>query len=187
MIKKLTLLVLLLISSFFVLGSAIITLLGLQDQHHSSDVIVVLGNKVETSGQPSKRLTSRLDSAKSLYTQGIAPKIIVTGGVGREGYDESQVMLQYLIENGVSPHDIYTDPNGFNTLQSATNVSKLMTEKQFHSATLVSNYYHLPRTKMLFQKAGINETYTVHAPYFELRDLYSLPREIIAYLYYAFK
>lgn len=177
------------VSALLLSGSALfiitaIMVIGLQDDTRPSDIIIVFGNKVESSGNPSKRLASRLNTAKDLYNQQVAPKILVSGGFGKEGFDESEVMKKFLIENGIPQQDIYTDPNGTNTLNSITHLVETMDSQQFKSATLVSNYYHLPRAKMLAHKAGIQQVFSVHAPFFELRDLYSLPREAIAYVYY---
>ncbi len=52
---------------------------GLNDYIGRSDVGIVLGNKVELDGRPSKRLQSRLDKALDLYNQNYFEHIIVRG------------------------------------------------------------------------------------------------------------
>jgi len=51
---------------WFLVHTLIITIDGLNDNIEYSDVAVVLGNKVELDGYPSKRLQGRLDRAVEL-------------------------------------------------------------------------------------------------------------------------
>jgi uncharacterized SAM-binding protein YcdF (DUF218 family) len=53
-----------------------------QDERRPVDAIVVLG-AAQYNGRPSPVLRARLDHALSLYRDEAAPRIIVSGGVGR--------------------------------------------------------------------------------------------------------
>jgi vancomycin permeability regulator SanA len=53
-----------------------------QDQRRAVEAIVVLG-AAQYNGRPSPVLRARLDHAVTLYREGYAPLIVVTGGVGR--------------------------------------------------------------------------------------------------------
>ncbi|MES2317931.1 MAG: hypothetical protein V4631_10595 [Pseudomonadota bacterium] len=46
---------------------------------------------------------------------------------------------------------------------------------------VASQYFHLPRASLAFERAGIPVAGTVHARYFEARDVYSLAREVVGY------
>jgi vancomycin permeability regulator SanA len=48
---------------------------------------------------------------------------------------------------------------------------------------VVSQYFHLTRTKMLFKKEGLENVSSASPRYFEYRDFYSLFREFFAYYY----
>jgi len=61
---------------------------ALTDNYEKSDLMVVFGNKVETSGLPSERLKRRLDKAVKLYNDKTAKKIVVSGAMGIEGFNE---------------------------------------------------------------------------------------------------
>ncbi len=52
-----------------------------QDQRQPVDAIVVLG-AAQYNGRPSPVLRARLDHALGLYRDGVAPLVVVTGGVG---------------------------------------------------------------------------------------------------------
>ncbi len=69
-------------------ASLAIVLAGLNDHLHAADLGVVLGSKVNPDGRPSLMLQARLDHALELYRRGYFKLVLVSGGLGREGYDE---------------------------------------------------------------------------------------------------
>ncbi|PKK88557.1 MAG: hypothetical protein CVV64_18315 [Candidatus Wallbacteria bacterium HGW-Wallbacteria-1] len=111
------------IAAFFAVWAAlhlsVMLILGLSSEIKHSDAILIFGNKVETSGEPSERLKSRLDQGIKLYEQKMASLIIVSGGFGREGFDEALIMKDYLMKRGVPEDAIITDQKGSNTYQTA--------------------------------------------------------------------
>ena len=54
---------------------------GDRDQRVSADAIAVLG-AAQYNGRPSPVFRARLDHAATLYRLGLAPVVLVTGGVG---------------------------------------------------------------------------------------------------------
>lgn len=165
----------------FLLAAAAIAVSGLRDRLVPADAIVVLGNTVGPDGQPSPRLRARLDCALDAYRLKLAPWVIVTGGVGKEGFDEAAVMAQYLVHNGVPATAILVDSIGNDTAASAVNVARIAQEKNLKSVLLASQYFHLPRASIAFERAGVPVAGTVHARYAEARDIYSLAREVIGF------
>jgi len=151
-----------------------------------SDVGVVLGNKVELDGSPSKRLMSRLDKAIELYNDKYFKYIIVSGGTGKEGFDEAKVMKDYLVKAGVQADAVIEDNNGINTYMTAKNLKDIMDGNKLQSAMVITQYYHVTRTKLAMHKVGIEKVFSAHAKIFELRDFYSLAREFIGYYAYLF-
>jgi vancomycin permeability regulator SanA len=94
------------------IASVTIALVGLRDEIDRADVAVVLGNTVEPNGKPSARLQARLDKTIALYRRNLFTKTIVSGGVGKEGFDEAVVMKAYLVVRAIIlisppsiPHD----------------------------------------------------------------------------------
>ena len=154
---------------------------GLTDLNKKADLAVVLGNKVNEDGTLSERLKKRLECGLALYNNGRVKKILVSGGYGKEGFFEGTKMKDYLIKNKVSETDIILDNKGSNTIETVENTLKLRDSLKFKSIIVVSQYFHLSRTKMLFRKRHFNEVSSVSPNYFEFRDLYSLTREFFAY------
>ena len=168
----------------FVACAIAITAVGLNDRLRPADAIVVLGNTVMADGQPSPRLKARLDAALDAYRQKLAPLLIVSGGVGKEGFDEAAVMAQYLVAHGVAPTAVLLDSAGHDTAASATSVAVIARARNLTSVLVASQYFHLPRASLALTRAGVPVAGTIHARYVEARDVYSLAREVIGFAAY---
>ena len=164
-----------------VAASAVLVAAGLHDRVDQADVIVVPGSKVEADGAPSARLRARLDVALDLYRAHRAPLIVVSGGTGREGFDESIVMSRYLARQGVPASAIVEDGSGVDTSATAANTRRLMTARGLTTAIVATQYFHVPRTSLLLERQGVTVVGHVHARYVEPRDAYSIVREVFAY------
>ena len=75
-------LVLLAAVTVYTVALVMVLVVSQQDQRRAVDAIVVLG-AAQYNGRPSPVLRARLDHALRLYNEGYAPRIVVTGGVGR--------------------------------------------------------------------------------------------------------
>src|ERR1051325_9050812 len=179
--KKLLLAPLVLLPVAFLSGAALIVADGLRDDIRPADVAIVLGNTVESDGRPSARLRARLDKAVELYRGGMFGHVIVSGGVGAEGFNEAEVMKRYLVSQGVPEGCIIADGEGLTTSQTARNAARLMKERGWQSALVISQYFHISRTRLAVERYGGRPVYSAHAEYFELRDVYSIAREVIGY------
>jgi len=168
----------------FTIASGLIIWDGLTDELGQADVGILFGNQVLPSGEPSARLNSRVDKAIELYNDNFFEKIIVSGGLGKEGHDEALVMKDHLISQGIPENNILVDSDGFNTYMTVENSLTIIEENDFDSVLVISNYFHIPRIKMACKRFGIELVYSAHAHYFGLRDVYSITREVIAYGYY---
>jgi vancomycin permeability regulator SanA len=176
-----------LLSVLFAISAGIIVWDGLTDEIAVSDIAVVLGSKVETDGMPSERLKARLDKTLGLYEKGWFPRIIVSGGMGKEGYDEALIMRSYLVEHGIPEENVIVDSSGKNTYFTAKKSARLMTTHGWKSALVISQYFHISRSRLALQRFGVPHVYSAHADYYEIRDIYSLGREVIAYAYYLLR
>lgn len=164
-----------------------ITFFGLSKVNEDvvSEVGVILGNKINNDGTPSERLKARLDHGLKLYNQNQIQKIIVSGDKGLTGYNEALVMSKYLTNSGIPEEDIIVDQHGNNTKNSINFINQYSQLTGTKSFTIISQHYHLKRSQLLSKKSNIQATISYSAPkYFEKRDIYSLARETIAYLYY---
>ncbi|MEM8517015.1 vancomycin permeability regulator SanA [Janthinobacterium sp. CAN_S7] len=181
--RKITLLGLI-SAGIFLLATTALVLAGLNDRLAPADVIVVPGNTILPNGTPSPRLQARLDAALAQLQAGRVPRILVSGATGKEGFDEAASMARYLQSRGVPASAIFEDHQGWTTEATARNAAALMRARGWKSAMVATQYFHVPRLRLALERTGIAVSGNVHAPYFELRDLYSVPRETLGYAVY---
>ena len=165
----------------FFAATLVLVVSGLRDDIAPADVALVLGSKVELDGTPSPRLRARLDRTLELFRGGSFPSVVVSGGVGKEGYDEAAVMRDYLVAHGVPAERIILDSHGDTTLASAQNIARIARERNFKSVFIVSQYFHIPRAKLALERCHFSVIYSAHAHFFEWRDVYSAARETAGY------
>jgi vancomycin permeability regulator SanA len=170
------------IAAVWLLAALALVWAGLQDRVIDADLIVVPGNTVAADGTPSPRLQARLDAALTLYRAHHAPLIFVSGGIGKEGFDEALSMAAYLVKNGVPSSAIIRDNQGITTMATARNAAAFMRAHQLSSALIATQYFHVARLQLALERNGIGATGSLHASYFELRDFYSIPREVLGYV-----
>ena len=171
----------------FVLSALGLLFWGGTDNIIDSKVAVVLGNQVFKDGTPSDRLAARLDKAVELYKAKQCEIIIVSGGQGENGVDESAVMARYLEQKGLPKDSVVLDPNGYNTWQTALFTARYLREHGLDTVIAVTQDFHIPRTVLALERAGCPKVGQAAAKFREWRDLYSIPREMAAILVYYFK
>lgn len=116
------------------------------------DCIIVLGCGV-WGDEPTPLLSDRIDAAIALYKAGVAPKILMSGDHGRDGYDEVSVMRNYAIERGVPSEDIFMDHAGFSTYETMYRASDIF---GISHAVVVTQKYHLFRSLYDARAFGID-------------------------------
>ncbi len=118
------------------------------------DAIVVLG-AAQFNGVPSQVFQARLDTAYDLYQQGYAPTIVVTGGrILGDRFTEAEAGKNYLVDRGVPAAAILMENISHNTAASFEGVKRLLEPRGVDSLLLVSDGFHLYRSKMLAEHAG---------------------------------
>lgn len=175
------------IAGAVLLGTIVLAVAGSRDDLGPADVALVLGNTVQPDGTPSSRLRARLDKTLELYRAGYFPTIIASGGVGKEGFDEAAVMRDYLAEHGVPRDHIIVDSAGTTTFASARNTRQIARQQHFASVFVVTQYFHIPRSRLALQRLGFSTVHSAHANFLEARDVYSAPRELLGYIRYLFR
>ena len=170
-----------LLSTLFLVGC------GIHDEIGHADIALVLGSKVELDGTPSPRLRARLDRTIELYRAGWFPVILASGGTGKEGFDEAIVMRDYLVEHGIPLESVVVDSKGDTTYASTRNASEIVLQRGITSVFVVTQYFHIPRSRLALKRFGVATVFSAHAHWFEWRDVYSAPRELVGFVQYLFR
>lgn len=148
-----------------------------------ADCIVVFGARVYSDGTPSHALADRVDEAIRLYHQGAAPTLVMSGAIDEvHGGSEPAAMRDRAIAAGVPAAAIVLDEAGVDTAATVRNTADWMRARGLHRLLAVSHYYHQPRVKLLFERAGVL-TYTVPATMTRrlLKEPWFVAREVLAY------
>lgn len=156
-----------------------------QDDRPRSDAIIVLGAS-QFDGEPSSVFKARLQHAKALYDDGVAPRVItVGGGAPGDRTTEADAGAAFLLKRDV---EVVAVPEGRNTLQSLQAAEAYMSEQGWGSAVLVTDPWHSLRSRTMARDQGIDaETSPTRAgPSVRTRGTQAryIARETVAYLYY---
>jgi uncharacterized SAM-binding protein YcdF (DUF218 family) len=156
---------------------------GLTDYRRPADAIVVFGARAYADGTPSEALRERVETGAALYRAGLAPRLILSGGVDPSGVSEPRVMRAVAIEAGVPASAIVEDELGETTEATVRDVGTLADRHGIRSVLMVSHYFHLPRIKLLAARRGL-PCFTVPAdegrtrlrgtPFYVLREVAAL-------------
>lgn len=127
------------------------------------DAIVVLGGGIAPAIPPERDFPSLTDGsdriwyAARLYKQGVAPRIIVSGGgfLANNGpaTTEAEAMRRFLVELGVPDTAIVSEGKSDNTIENIQNVRAMVQDKP---VALVTSGYHMPRALRIAQAANLN-------------------------------
>jgi uncharacterized SAM-binding protein YcdF (DUF218 family) len=121
-----------------------------------ADVILVLG-AAEYRGRPSPVLEARLNHALWLYRQGLAPRILTTGGKGGDPtFTEGEVARAYLTKHDIPSEAIIVESEGETTVYSTTAAAEIMRRMNLKSCIVVSDGYHIYRVKKMLESDGMS-------------------------------
>jgi uncharacterized SAM-binding protein YcdF (DUF218 family) len=124
------------------------------DEARPVEAIVVLG-AAQYNGRPSNVLQARLDHALTLYADGIAPVIVVTGGrAPGDAFTEAEASRDYLMRQGVPESAILMEDVGRDTWQSLQGVQDVLEKRGIEQILLVSDGFHLLRGKLMARELG---------------------------------
>ena len=126
-----------------------------QDERPPVDAIVVLG-AAQYNGRPSPVLRARLDHALALYRDGVAPMVVVTGGIGRgDTISEAVVGQRYLAARGVPPDAVVAQSEGRTTRASMSAVTEWLRPRGRRRVILVSDPFHMFRLRLEARRTGL--------------------------------
>ncbi|WP_225410325.1 YdcF family protein [Stigmatella hybrida] len=158
-----------------------------------ADVLVVLGARVLAGGVASGALQARVEKAVALYQQGLAPRLLFSGGTGLHPPSEAQVMRALAVRLGVPAEACLLEEQSHSTAQNARFSAEVLRRLGAGRVVVVSDAYHLLRARQYFRLQGW-EVATSPAPlagrldavdrfYWTVREAFALlahPRVLLA-------
>ncbi len=142
---------------FFQLVSYPLKYLTPESTKHPSDAIVVASAGVHKSGAPTPGSTLRAHAAAKLYLEGVAPLVIITGGVTKPYLPPVNIKGMAIILQGMGvPADkIIIENRSADTYRNGIETSKILNRLELKTVLLVSHDYHLFRLVSVFKKLGV--------------------------------
>lgn len=129
---------------------------GSDDQARPAEAIVVLG-AAQYDGRPSAQLQARLDHALTLWQQGIAPLVVVTGGnQPGDRFTEAEASATYLAERGVPAEALVLESASRNTFDALASTQVLLAQRGLDDVVIVSDPFHLLRARLIATEVGLS-------------------------------
>lgn len=126
-----------------------------RDQATTADAIVVLG-AAQYNGRPSPVFRARLTHAAALYQRGLAPLVLVTGGVGTgDTLNEAIVGRDYLARLGLPTTALVALPAGDDTYASLAEARRWFGGRGSRRVLLVSDGFHMLRLRIIASRLGL--------------------------------
>jgi len=131
----------------------------------NADAIVVLGGATEPAlyPRPEVELNSaadRLFHGASLYKQGVAPYLLLSGGdidfLALTDSSPAEDMSQVMEMLGVPQSALWLQGRSQNTYEDALYSCQMLKDKGAKTIILVTSAIHMPRSVAVFEKQGCN-------------------------------
>ena len=126
-----------------------------RDEATGADAIAVLG-AAQYNGRPSPVFRARLNHAAALYQRGLAPVVLVTGGVGaRDTLNEANVGRDYLVRLGLPGDAVISLAGGDDTYASISQIKQWFEGRASRRVLLVSDGFHMLRLQIIARRLDL--------------------------------
>jgi uncharacterized SAM-binding protein YcdF (DUF218 family) len=126
------------------------------DPLEPADAILVLGRRLQDDAL-TPVYEARLAHAEGLWRQGLAPRILVAGGItGRATRSEAEAGRDWLLARGVSREAILLEDRSQHTLENLFNVRSHLGAEGWRTLLLVSDPLHLARARATALGLGLD-------------------------------
>jgi len=115
--------------------------------------ILVFGSAVGHDGKPRLPLARRLRQALSEAAADPLALVIVSGGTVRGRPAEAPIMRDWLVAEGLAGARILLETEAKSTYENASHCASIIVQRGFRRVTLVSERYHVLRSRFLLGRA----------------------------------
>ena len=122
------------------------------------DVIIVLGAAQNPDGTAGPAMARRVRHGVRCHAEGMASVVLMAGGRTTSKIPECETMAELAQSEGLPSEGIYQEPFSTRTLENAIECQKIMIEKGWRTALLVTDGFHMPRSLYTFRAFGIDVT-----------------------------
>jgi uncharacterized SAM-binding protein YcdF (DUF218 family) len=122
------------------------------------DVIVVLGAALTPDGEATPALRRRVAHGVRLYHEGAAGVLLLSGGPTRHPLPEAMAMRTLALDGGVPEGCIVVEDKSVRTLHNASYTARIMRQRGWRRALVVTDSFHMPRALLTFRGFGVAVT-----------------------------
>jgi uncharacterized SAM-binding protein YcdF (DUF218 family) len=129
---------------------------------HADAIVVLAGGggyaRMDRAGLDLDEMhdSSRIAAGARAWVAGVAPVVILSGGVGPPGHREADNMARVIARLGVPRKALLLEDRSHSTRENAQYTAQLAREHGIHRVVLVTSALHMPRASLLFRKAGLD-------------------------------
>ncbi|MFC3746965.1 ElyC/SanA/YdcF family protein [Paenibacillus sp. GCM10012306] len=123
---------------------------NVQSKNHA---IVILGYALADDGTMKDTLIERLKSGLAVANKYPNSKIIVTGGVPKQGVTEADAMSQWLIAQGINKDRIILENKSTDTVENGLFSTAILEKEGLKDVTIVTSASHIRRAIAVFKEA----------------------------------
>ncbi len=125
------------------------------DETRAADCVVVLGAGT-WEGTVSPVFEERLRHAAELYRSGLAPKIILTGGLDPANtITDAEAARRWTEREGIPAEDVLLEDRSRYTHENFLYAKEIMDREGFESALVVSDPLHMKRAMLCARDFGV--------------------------------
>lgn len=124
------------------------------DLAKENHAFVVLGYALSEEGEMEDTLIERLKVAKEAAEEYPDSKIIVSGGVPKEGNTEAGLMYDWLVEEGIDKERIFKEDMATDTVENALFSMDIAKDEEVKDITVISSTAHMRRALVIFNEVS---------------------------------
>jgi uncharacterized SAM-binding protein YcdF (DUF218 family) len=140
--------------------------LGVREDIHKADGIVVLSAGIDQGRYLSPVSNQRMVRGAQLYFEGMAKKILFSGGSPKgKGVAEATVMAQEAKRLNIPAEDIFLETRSQDAYNQLEEIKKIAGPLRWKNLLLVTSYSNMKRSLMIFEYAGFKVSPAPADPY----------------------
>ncbi len=132
-------------------GATVQVVLASQLDDRSPTQAIVMLDPGRVWGDPEAARVARIEHAATLYREGVAPVVMVTGPSRTHAASRAALWV-----NGVPPADVITFQSGADTVGPLAIVASVMRDLNWSSATVVTDPAHAARVQATASELGLD-------------------------------
>ena len=126
-----------------------------EDETRPADCVIVLGAGT-WEGEVSPVFEERLRHAVELYRSGLAPKIILTGGLDpRNTITDAEAARRWIEAEGIPAEDVFFEDKSRYTHENFLYAGEIMAREGWRDALAVSDPLHMKRAMLCAADFGV--------------------------------